>query len=405
MSLLEIHIPENWPQPDQGKAVEETAISFAWRLRGAQGKLLRSGHDTLASMPAAENCHIVLPASRVLLSSVKPPAQNRRKFMQALPYAVEDRIMADPESIHVAAGELQENGEMPVAIMDRAWLRRVLDALRDNGIKPVRAEVETLLAPCKAGEWTLVWHGHEGFLRQGPYSAIPLDGGDAEHPPAALQLALAAADNKPASIRVFQDSSSAPHLDAWSSILDIPLTDGGKWQWPASAEHGINLLQGEFSARSTHADWLPRLRPAIILVSLVLGLHVMFTIGDWAMLKFEKSRLTTSMEQNFRKAFPDAKVIVDAPLQMRRNLAELRHSAGMPDQNDFLPLLAQIAPKLGADTKLRSLEYQKETLNVRITLPDATAIENLRASLPQQARLTPGNNSPDGLEAELTIGK
>lgn len=404
MSLLEIHIPENWPPSDRDEADEASATVFPWRLNGAQGELLRSGHDALGSIPTAEYCHIVLPASRVLLSSVKPPAQNRRKFIQALPYAVEDRIMADPVSIHVAAGEVQEDGEMPVAIMDRAWLHRVLDALRNSGIKPVRAEVETLLTPCKAGEWTLIWRAHGSFLRQGPYSGIPLDGSDVEHPPAALEMSVAAAENKPGSIQLYLDGVSAPDLDAWSSILGIPVTASGKWQWPASAEYGINLLQGEFTARSTHADWLPRLRPAIILASLILGLHVTFTIGDWAMLRFEKHRLNTSIEQSFRRGFPDAKVIVDAPLQMQRNLAELRHSTGVMEHNDFLPLLAQVTPKLGAEVRLRNLEYQQENLKIRLTLPNPAAAENLRASLPQ-ARLTSGNNSPDGLDAELTIGK
>ena len=403
MAQLEIHIPENWPPEQQEEAGSETL--FAWLLRGENGKPMRSGQGALDAMPAAAQCHIVVPASRVLLSSVQAPARNRKKFMQALPYAVEDRIMTDPESVHVAAGEDQENSEIPLAIVDRAWLRQVLNGLKNSGIKPVRAEVETLLAPCKTGVWALIWRGNGGFVRQGPHSGLPLDGGDADHPPAALQLAIEeAADNQPASIQLHLDGASAPNLGAWSSGLGVPVTSGGEWQWPASAEHGINLLQGEFAAGRTRADWLPRLRPAFMLASLILGLHVAFTLGDWAMLKFEKHRLTTSIEQSFRKAFPDAKVIVDAPLQMSRNLAGLRHSAGMAEQNDFLPLLARVAPMLGTEARLRGLEYQQENLKIRLILPNPAAAESLRASLPQ-ARFTVGNSSPAGLETELTIGK
>jgi len=402
MAQLEIHIPENWP-PEQQQEEAGTATLFAWLLRGENGKPLRSGQGALDAMPAAAQCHIVVPANRVLLSSVQLPAQNRKKFMQALAYAVEDRIMADPESVHVATGKEQANSVMPVAIVDRAWLRKVLDSLDGNALKPEHAEIETLLAPCKKDAWALIWRGNGGFMRQGPYSGIPLDGGDADHPPAALQLAITATD-KPAAIQLYLDGTSAPNLDAWSSALGVPVTILGEWQWPASAEQGINLLQGEFSARSARADWLPRLRPALKLAALILGLQVTFTMGDWAMLKFEKHRLTTSMEQNFRKAFPDAKVIVDAPLQMSRNLAELRHSAGIMDRNDFLPLLAQVAPHLGSEAQLRSLEYQQENLKIRLILPDSAAVESLRARLPQ-ARLTPGNNGPTGLETELTIGK
>lgn len=405
MSQLEIHIPENWPPSDPDKAGETAETPLPWCLRGIQGKLLRYGQDLVDSMPAAERCHIVLPASRVLLSSVKPPAQNRRKFMQALPYAVEDRIMTDPESIHVAAGEEQENGEMPVAIVDRTWLRQVLDSLIGSGLKPVRTEVETLLVPWQTGLWAMVWKVDGGFVRQGQNSGIPLDGGDADRPPEALQLAVKLAEYKPDSIQLYLDGASAPDLEAWSSVLGIPVTVAGEWQWPVSADHGINLLQGDFSARKSHSDWMPRLRPALILASLILGLHVTFTLGDWAMLKFEKHRLSTSMERSFRETFPEAKVIVDAPLQMRRNLAELRHRTGVMSHNDFLPLLAQLAPRLGKETQLRRLEYQQESLKISLTLPTPAAVENLRARLPKQASLTPGNSGPGGLEAELNIGK
>ncbi|MBZ0105231.1 MAG: hypothetical protein K8H84_06335 [Sulfuricella denitrificans] len=404
MSQLEIHIPENWPQAGQDKASETATTPFSWCLRGAGGKLLRAGRGTAESMPAADICHIVLPSSKVLLSSIKPPAQNRRKFMQALPYAIEDRIMADPESIHVAPGNEQENGEIPLAIVDRAWLGKVLDELRSIGLKPVRAEVETLLAPFNIGVWNLIWRGNGGFVRQGQNSGMPLDGGDAEHPPAALLLAIKASDNKPGSIQIHLDGAEAPDLGAWSSGLGIPVTSSGEWQWPASAEHGINLLQGGFAPGSTYAKWLPRLRPALVVAGLILGLHVIFTIGDWARLRFEKQRLTTSMEQSFRKAFPDAKVIVDAPLQMRRNLAELRHSAGIMDHNDFLPLLAEVAPMLGVEAQIQSLEYQQGILKMHLILTKSTALESLRVKLPQ-AKLIPGNSGPNGIEAELTIGK
>jgi hypothetical protein len=73
------------------------------------------------------------------------------------------------------------------------------------------------------------------------------------------------------------------------------------------------------------------------------------------------------------------------------------------EHNDFLPLLAQLAPSLAPPVQLRALEYQQENLRIRLFLPEPAATETLR-NLPQ-ARFTPGNSGPDGLEAELAIGK
>lgn len=402
MSQLEILIPENWPMASQDPSEKTAAMIVSWLTRGTQGQILRAGQSALSAMPASDACRIVLPASRVLLSKVKPPAQNRRKFMQALPYAVEDRIMADPESIHVAKGEEQENGEIPVAIVDRAWLRQIIENLNSSGFKPMRADVETLLPATTPGTWEVVWRGQGGFVHQGANQGLPLDGGDTEHPPAVLQLAIENAESKPASLRIHVDGATAPNLDAWSSALGVPVTLSGEWQRPQPT-HGINLLQGEFTARNVRADWLPRLRPAIILAGLIASVHIAFTVTDWAMLKYEKYRLNTAMEQHFRKAFPEAKVIVDAPLQMRRNLVQLRHSAGVSDPNDFLPLLSQVSREMGAGTRIRNMDYQNGTLTIHAIFPGMQQIETFRRRQPQ-VQVQPGNNVPNGIEVQLKAG-
>ncbi len=401
---LELYIPQQWPSDQADEAAADT--SFSWLLRGRQGEILRCGEGTLAALPAADSCRLVVPASRVLLSQVRPPAQNRKKFMQALPYAVEDRIMADPESVHVAAGPILGNGDMPVAIVERGWLQKTLDLLKQAGIKPVTVETEALLIPWQAGIWTLTWHGNGGTLRQGQYSGLTLDGGDAFQPPPGLRLALEEATSPPSSIQIHCKDAAAPDITTWSSSLGVPVTLANEQKQHASEQQGINLLQGKFAPGGTRPDWLPQLRPAIILIAVLTGIQFTFSLLDWAMLKHEKRQLTISMEQSFRSAFPDAKVIVDAPLQMNRNLAELRHAAGQPDQNDFLPLMASIAPLLGQHSKLRHLEYQQGTLNLRLTLPDSNAVDTLRtrlATIPL-ARLESGNTGPDGVEIQLNMG-
>lgn len=402
MVQLEISIPEDWAPPAQEGAADET---FFWRLRNGQGRVTRAGADAPASLPQADSCSIVLPAGRVTLSSVRPPARNRKKFMQALSNAVEDRIMADPESVHVAAGPLLENGEMPVAIVAREWLQGLLETLRRSGFKPLQAEVETLLAPHQENTWTLVWRGRGGFLRQGEHAGLALDGGGRDAPPPALLLALAESASRPASIRLYTDGAEAPDMEQWSACLGLPVKAMGEWGRGAPGQ-GINLLQGGFAPASASRDWLPRLKMPLVLGATLLGLHIAFSIADLAMLRHEKNTLAAAMEQGFRAAFPEARVIVDAPLQMRRNLAGLRHAAGLPDRGDFLPLLGGVAPLLGKDARLQRLDYRDGGLKLDLLLPNPGAAEDLRTRLQgmPDARLHSGGQTPAGIEGQVTIG-
>lgn len=402
MSQLEIFVPETWTL-----ATGDLGASFAWQLRDGAGRVTRAGEGGLASLAPAQHCRIVLPAGRVTLARVRPPTQNRKKFMQALAFAVEDHIMADPETVHVAAGPMLDSGDMPVAIVERTWLRSLVDTLRDVGIKPERAEVETLLAPWQEPAWTLVWRTQGGFLRQGAYAGMALDGGGRQTPPPGLDLALAEVGEKPTSIRVYGDETSQPDVAQWSSVLKVPVEFVGPWSSvPLLSGQGINLLQGEFAPAGAAREWLPRLRPALVLCGVMIAVQVAFSVIDWALLRHEKKTLSASMEQNFRAAFPDAKTIVDAPLQMSRNLAGLRHAAGQADRDDFLPLLAEVAPLLGQDGRTRHLEYRQGSLKLDLTLPDNAAADALRTRLQAspRARLQIEKSGTSGLDAHVTIG-
>jgi general secretion pathway protein L len=78
--------------------------------------------------------------------------------------------------------------------------------------------------------------------------------------------------------------------------------------------------------------------------------------------------LQADMAASFRQAFPEARVVVDAPLQMRRNLADLRHAAGQPDSSDFLPLLAKVAPIISGVAQIQSMQYEHGMLKLELRL-------------------------------------
>jgi general secretion pathway protein L len=121
------------------------------------------------------------------------------------------------------------------------------------------------------------------------------------------------------------------------------------------------------------------LRLPLILAGLIALLQVGATTTEWWLLSREKQHLQAAMEERFREAFPDARAIVDAPLQMQRNLAELRGTAGQMSPSDFMPLLSRVAPALDADSRgnLRAIRYEASQLSLDVAVTDQTAAENL----------------------------
>ena len=383
MSLLRIHIPPAWPDA-------EPDATLPWCQLGSRGEVLDAGRAVPAALPRSEACELVIPAELVLLTHATLPRGSRQKMRQLLPYAIEDKLVNDPDAVHVAAGATRPDGQTALAAVDKDWLARVLARLDAAGLRPRSAWPETLLPALPTDGWVVVWDGRSGFLRSGAQAGLSLDDGSAGRPPAALALSVAAARAaatlpKHLRLRLHADAPS-PDVDAWRQALDVPVELGEAWsplQHPDTPSGGINLLQGAFTSSNLARDWWPTLRLPLILAGLLLLLQVGATTTEWVLLKREKQQLQTAMQQHFRTAFPDARVVVDAPLQMQRNLAELRSASRQLTPGDFLPLLARAATALDADSRnrLRAVHYDSGQLRLEVALPDRAAAETLLARL------------------------
>jgi general secretion pathway protein L len=390
MSRLKIYIPSSW-------RVKEDACP--WVLMSASGSQLSRGDSAFSEMPKGDESVVIAPAARVLLLDAKLPKGNRRQLRQALPFAVEDRITADPETIHVVAGTTRADGTTALAVVDKGWLRRVVNALHDAGILPRRMLVETLAPPLEPGAWTVIWREREGFVRTGEASGLALEG--------PLELALAMREQQKPEKIVVRPQSSLPDLAHWTSELGVPVVPGARWDWAQADNSEINLLQGDFAGNGT-GNVLTRLRPVFALAAIIAVVHFAITIYDWARLRNEARQLNVEIEKTFRTAFPDAKVIVDAPLQMQRNLDALKRASGQAGGTDFIPLLANAAQTLKTSASLRAVNYEQERLKLDVRLPESGSAEQLLQALKNaglSATLDSMNVNQDAVEARYSIAR
>lgn len=379
MSLLRIHLPSSWPDADPD-------APLPWCLIDARGERLNSGHAAASELPRADACELALPAELVLLTRARLPRGGRKKMHPLLAYAIEDKLVAEPDTVHVVAGPALADGQTVLAALDKAWLGRALDRLAGAGLRPRSAWPETLLPALPADGWTVVWDGRGGFLRSGAHTGMSLDGGSPDQPPAALTLSVAearAAGTPPQRLLLrLAEDVPPPALEAWGRALGVAVEAGQGWsplREPEPYAGGIELLQGAFAPASPAREWGPSLKLPLTLAGLIVLLHAGATTTEWALLKREKLQLQASMERRFREAFPDARVVVDAPLQMQRKLAELRGATGQLTPLDFLPLLARTANALDADSRrnLRAVHYEASQLRLEVALPDRAAADAL----------------------------
>ncbi|MDO9013428.1 MAG: GspL/Epsl periplasmic domain-containing protein, partial [Polynucleobacter sp.] len=83
------------------------------------------------------------------------------------------------------------------------------------------------------------------------------------------------------------------------------------------------------------------------------------------------------------KSFPGVKVVVDAPLQMERELAALRQSTGASSAGDFEAILSAVSLAVPVNRTVSAVEYaggEARILGASLSAAEATALDtSLRA--------------------------
>lgn len=395
MKLLRIYFSARW---------RDSSSPTDWALCDESGTVLQQGCSPIAAMPEAPECIGILAADRVLIFTAARPPGHKRRWQAALPFIAEEHTLNEPEEIHTAAAESTEAGKIALSVIAKPWIRQIIAATSGRPLR--RLVAESLMPALPDDGWTLVMEGHNGFLRTSLTSGLALDCSDQQTPPLALTLSLnAAAGHPPGLIELrFLPAEPPGAFPAWE--LPVPLVAGKVWDWrnaPISPTTP-NLLCGDFSPSLRLFDAVSKLRPVLFILIAACLIEVVGTHLEWLKLAGEKQALMQNTEQIFRAAFGDEVTLVDAPLQMQRNLTNLHHAAGVADDSDFISLLDRITPLLG--TPVRGLNYESGRLELDIKQATSSDLNKLEKNLKNngfKVRISDRQNLADGIQAKLNI--
>jgi general secretion pathway protein L len=341
---------------------------FAWSLADSRGQALREGTGPLSQVPRADTVEAVLPASRVLFARLKLPKVGAATIRELLPFAVEDRLLADPAQIHAVPGATNGAGETIVAVLDRSWLGEALAAMSRAGFSPAHAYCESALLPREGGAWHAVLGEARSFLVEDDGHAVAFDRPSGAEPPLAVRIAAdeaAARGSRPQHLHVLVEPGLAlPDGALWGERAGVKVSVAqGRPPLAAPVAAGaIDLLAGDFARRGAAGVSLRVPRLAWALAGALLLVQFGATVADGWRLERERRALEAEREAIFRAAFPEARTVVDPALQMRRNLADLQRSRGRAAANDFLSLASATAKADAAPA--RRLVYSGGRLEV-----------------------------------------
>ena len=194
----------------------------------------------------------------------------------------------------------------------------------------------------------------------------------------------------PAQLVIFTDTNT-PSLLPNLAELEIPIveevheTNVVAWLQLSSAKNkGINLLQGSYRPQNKLVNlWRPWRLTAVLLI-LLAGLQLAKQILTYQQLVQQRQILTAQIEKIYRETFPQARKIVNPPVQMEQQLQQLRTQQNQPTTTEhFLAWLNQMSTTLQQTPgfNLQQLDYQPGQLDLFLEIDNLQALEHLKQRL------------------------
>jgi len=348
--------------------LETETLSWVYKDVNNELKINNGSLAEAASEAKGYQIAIVLAGEDVLFLNAEVPGNNMQRVRQAIPYLLEDSLIDDVDNLHFAIKKHQEN-TYHVAIINKSYFERTISELEKTGINPSIVTADYLLLD---GEGTLFSDGERVLYKSTEFSfsatTISDVSFDTLEPQKIIQCGM----------------SKQPLLDDFTNVESencerqplLCLIEN------SSVSDSVNLLQGEFKETKkwseTGKNWLPVAAVLFVWLSLQGGLFVV----DYISYSQKNEALKNQINAIYKKAFPDAKRIVNAKVQMQQKLSDLQKRKGQSGRSFSNMLTANAA--ILSNTKgleIKSLRYYDGRINLELELASLQVLEKLKIQL------------------------
>ena len=354
-----------------------------------------------------DNTVVFVPAQFVLAIDCVVPGRSVVQIRRALPFAVEEFVAEDIESMHIAHAPIKAGDPVACTLVNRGVLQSWLDCFAAAGVNAGTMITDADMQLRSDTHVTVLFDEGDALITHGSEAALI--------PQAHLGLALASIEAE--TLTVVGGSIAEMDLAQMPNKVDVEtvafddrqllgfLADRYNRQAPR-----VNLLQGEFRPVRPRSASSGKLRgiaalAALWLVIAFLGLVVR---GFWA--EREADRLETASFEFYGELFPRESQPVNLDQVRRRMASKLGRSvAGEGSAGAFLTLVDGLSRALNDKHVVENISYSdaRGELNVEVLLDGYPDIENIKEALSRNGvNMTPvsAEQVPEGVRSRMRLG-
>lgn len=300
---------------------------YGWVLQDASGDT--QAHGTADTQEAIEQTLAQNALEKVMLIGLIPgdettfcladiPAKQARFVQQALPYAVEEQVAQDIESVHLAIGSHSAEGYLVAAIDNQqmarwqtlfsGWHHVRLEAIYpDAALLPTTDNGWTL---CLDGDWVMMLSQRGEWLRMQADNlglfALTMATPSSEEVVAEIPVQLYGSEPELETRQpvISEFSASTDRLHVQQKPLECSVLDFLAGSFHHHLCKPVNLCQGAFSLKSSGASPIKPWKPVIAVAAVWFAVQVALEIGMGFYYQQQAEDLQAQAMAVYREAFP-----------------------------------------------------------------------------------------------------
>ena len=386
-----------FPEPLDHAAAQRPMTRVEWLVLEDGGTVAAEGHTQLTELPdlveqswpwVADPAKVVvfIAATEALALSCEVPGRNAVQLRRAAPYAVEEFVTEDIETMQVACGPLVRGEPVRCLVAHRDAVAGYLACLESAGIRPGWLTTDAFALPTAPGMVTVLYFDDTALVRTVDQAASV----DQANLPVVLDVMLGNLDlTQGPRLRQINGTLSELHLSQMELIpeqLENSALDGTLLAYLASefrVPSAINLLQGDFAPKRAQSGPLTRWRAvaASVGVWLTVAVAAFAAEGMWATYKADALR--DEAGQLYRDIYDVERVPGNPATRMRFRLGQTPEA-----KVGFHHLLGHLGgslQQLGGRYELVSVSYSERSgLGAEVMVADYDAVETLKDALAQR---------------------
>ncbi len=373
-----------------------------------QDNFSRSGWSQLKGLSRGKRVILLIPTEDVVLNSANIPASNQKLLTKAVPYALEDSLAEDIDTLHFVHYRESDQKDVNILAINKTLLQQWIDKLKQHELSahfilpdvfalPIEADAVTLSMALDqprvlvrdstfsgfASDYALISALLPSVLEASEAKTLLLD------KPDNLELAI------PEAIAV--KAGNLSHTCSDSLLQTLPLNLLNRFAQEGSGDIAKYL-----------APW----KSVAALIMAIAGLWAVSIGMENYRLNQRLEGLNSSITQVYEATFPGEPVNDDYRVLhsiMSEKLKALT-SNGTTKANSPLEILANIAPKIKQHKGITvsTVRFDDSGLNLAITAPSLSLLEKFRAAVDTDtinAEVISSTSSANKVESTLLIKK